>query len=170
MFALLHLLTTTPGADIPHVRLAKRHARVRSFIDSSLITNDALFGCASGYGCAKRRANPDGWCGHLALPTTEYYVQLHAVCSVYSRIQNTVFLLGFYQFMPTARHGHPVRRQTEVMSMRPFELRIPSVNVKKTPKVRIVLPRIYTHAYHTLPALVCTVKVRCLHKAKKGEI
>src|SRR6266851_4034682 len=64
----------------------------------------------------------------------------------------------------------PYRRQTEVMSMRPYEeLRIPSANVKKTPRVRIVPPRIYTHAYHTLSTLVCTVKVRCLHKAKKTK-
>jgi hypothetical protein len=60
-----------PGADLPHVRLAVRHAQVRSFINSGLRTNDALFGCASGCGCADKRALPDGWYSHLASPTME---------------------------------------------------------------------------------------------------
>jgi len=65
----------------------------------------------------------------------------------------------------------PYWRQTEVMRMRPYEeLRIPSANVKKTPRVRIVLPRIYTHAYHTLSALVCTVKVDIFTKQKRRNI
>jgi len=52
--------------------------------------------------------------------------------------------------------------------MRPYEeLRILSDNAKKTPRVRIVLPRIYTHAYHTLFALVCTVKVRYVSTKQK---
>ena len=54
--------------------------------------------------------------------------------------------------------------------MRPYEeLRIPSDSAKKTPRVRIVLLRIYTHAYHThtLFALVCTVKVRYVSTKQK---
>jgi hypothetical protein len=47
------------GADIPHVRLAVRHAQVRSFIDSSLRINGALFGCASG--CGRANSAPSKW-------------------------------------------------------------------------------------------------------------
>ena len=36
------------GADIPHVRLTMRYAQVRLFINSSLRTNDTLFGCTPG--------------------------------------------------------------------------------------------------------------------------
>jgi len=46
------LLLVTPGADIPHVRLAMRYAQVRLSISSSLRTNDALFGCTSWNGYA----------------------------------------------------------------------------------------------------------------------